>query len=110
MNGDAEGSTLRLSLGCLLSERLGIQLRRVGSGKRMTFSEGESKLNDWLDQNAFVAWVVHPRPWLLEEELIASISLPLNLDGNGRHPFAEVLAAKRRRAKVVARALPILPR
>ena len=35
--GNAEGSTLRFTLGCLLSEELGIKLRRVGSGKRMTF-------------------------------------------------------------------------
>ena len=38
--GNAEGSTLRLTLGCLLSEELDIELRRVGSGKRMTFAEG----------------------------------------------------------------------
>jgi hypothetical protein len=30
-----------LLLGCILAEQLGIELRRVGSGKRMTFSEGE---------------------------------------------------------------------
>ncbi len=35
MTGNAEGSTLRLSLGCLLSEQLGIQLRRVGSGNHL---------------------------------------------------------------------------
>src|SRR4051812_40485672 len=34
MTGNAAGSTLRLTLGCLLSDRLDIQLRRVGSGKR----------------------------------------------------------------------------
>ena len=32
--GNAEGSTLRLTLGCLLIKPLGIELRRVGSGKR----------------------------------------------------------------------------
>src|SRR4051794_20124652 len=32
MRGNAEESTLRLSLGCILSEQLGIELRRVGSG------------------------------------------------------------------------------
>lgn len=31
--GNAEGSTLRLTLGSLLSEYLSIELRRVGSGK-----------------------------------------------------------------------------
>jgi len=36
--GNAEGSTLRLTLGCLLSETLNIKLRRVGRGKRHTFT------------------------------------------------------------------------
>src|SRR5260370_36821139 len=35
--GNAEGSTLRLSFGCLLSRSLRIELRRVGCGQRMTF-------------------------------------------------------------------------
>lgn len=39
--GNAEGSTLRLTLGCLLADELRIELRRVGSGKRMTFSSGK---------------------------------------------------------------------
>ncbi|MFF8174696.1 GIY-YIG nuclease family protein [Streptomyces chartreusis] len=34
--GNAAGSTLRLTLGCLL----GLELRRVGGGKRMTFRQG----------------------------------------------------------------------
>jgi hypothetical protein len=38
---NAEGSTLRLTLGCLLAERLKIQLRRVGSGNRLTFSDDQ---------------------------------------------------------------------
>ena len=48
--GNAEGSTLRLTLGCLLSEELDIELRRVGSGKRMTFAEGGGGYyrNGWL--------------------------------------------------------------
>jgi hypothetical protein len=32
--GNAEGSTLRLTLGCLLGDQLGIRLTRVGSGGR----------------------------------------------------------------------------
>lgn len=54
MNGNAESSTLRLTLGCLLSSQLGIDLRRVGSGTRMTFADDEARLNDWLAENAFV--------------------------------------------------------
>src|SRR5947207_1690146 len=32
-SGNAEGSTLGLTLGCLLSTQLGIELRRIGSGR-----------------------------------------------------------------------------
>jgi hypothetical protein len=44
--GNAEGSTLRLTLGCLLSSSLGLRLRRVGSGKRLTFADGEARLSE----------------------------------------------------------------
>ncbi len=50
--GNAEGSTLRLTLGCLLAERLDITLYRVGSGKRMTFCEGEDMLSSWMDSRS----------------------------------------------------------
>ena len=50
--GNAEGSTLRRTLGCLLAEQLGIELRRVGSGRRFTFLRGEQALSGWMAQNA----------------------------------------------------------
>jgi hypothetical protein len=62
MRGNAEGSTLRPSLGCLLSEELGLKLRRVGSGNRLTFCDGEKLLSEWLAENAFVTWEVTPDP------------------------------------------------
>ena len=85
--GNAEGSTLRLTLGCLLADELGIELRRVGSGTRRTFSDGERKLSEWMGSNAFVCWTEDPEPWLLEEDLIAQFDLPLNLDQNKRNTF-----------------------
>ena len=108
--GNAYGSTLRLSLGCLLSGQLGIQLRRVGSGKRLSFTaEGEDKLSLWMGRNAFVSWVEDPSPWQLEEEALASMSLPLNLRGNENHQFYATLYSMRALAKTHARELPIIP-
>lgn len=107
--GNAEGSTLRLTLGCLLSDRLGIELRRVGTGKRRTFSNGEQALSEWMQANAFVCWVDHPEPWSLEEELIARYDLPLNLDQNRRNAFHPELTAVRKAAKARADTLPVLP-
>jgi GIY-YIG catalytic domain-containing protein len=106
--GNAEGSTLRLSLGCLLSEDLGIELRRVGSGRRMTFGAGERVLSDWLERNARVAWLACDEPWRIEEQMIRSVSLPLNLDQNRHHTFHSDLSARRRAANARARELPIV--
>jgi hypothetical protein len=108
MQGNAEGSTLRLSLGCLLAEELGIELRRVGSGNRMTFSTGEECLSQWLDRNARVVWKICEAPWTIEKELIGMLDLPLNLDQNATNAFFPVLTELRRAAKTRARALPII--
>jgi hypothetical protein len=108
--GNAEGSTLRLTLGCLLAERLGIQLRRVGSGKRMTFSAGENILSEWMAENAFVTWMTHDEPWIVERDLFRNFSFPLNLADNLHHPYRPALSAERSRAKAIARKLPVLER
>ena len=79
--GNAEGSTLRKTLGCLLADQLGIELRRVGSGTRMTFLDGEQALSAWIAANARVAWIVRSQPWELEDYLIQAVDLPLNLHG-----------------------------
>jgi len=107
-NGSAYGSTLRLSLGCILAERLGIELRYVGSGNRMTFSDGESALNNWLEDNAFVCWEEIESPWLSEEIIINSLSLPLNLHKNNNHPYYPILAGLRKQAKLQAKTKSVL--
>ena len=107
--GNAEGSTLRKTLGCLLSEELDIELRRVGSGNRRTFVRGEQALSAWMDVHARVGFVLHDRPWELEDHLIASLDLPLNLQNNNRNRFHTELTAARSRCVARANALPVLP-
>jgi hypothetical protein len=93
LRGNAEGSTLRRSLGALLSDLSGFPLRRVGSGRRMTLTHnGERWLDDWMADNAFVCWLEHKAPWEFEEELLGNLSLPLNIEDNAAHPFAKVLS------------------
>jgi hypothetical protein len=95
-------------LGVLLASELGIELRRVGSGKRRTFlAAGEARLSDWMAENALVSWLPRREPWRLEEELIASLDLPLNLQGNGRNPFHSELSRLRADAEQTAKELPI---
>jgi GIY-YIG catalytic domain len=107
--GNAEGSTLRKTLGCLLADELDIQLRRVGSGTRKTFVAGEQVLSAWMAENAFVSWVVRERPWELQDDLIAAVDLPLNLEGNSHNRLHQVLTQARAQCVTQADALPVLP-
>jgi hypothetical protein len=106
--GNAAGSTLRFTLGCLLAEILRIELRRVGSGDRQTFATGEYRLSDWMADNAFVCWIPTENPWIVEDMLISKLSLPLNLQGNEGHPFHRVLRALRSLHRSRATQLPII--
>lgn len=106
--GNAYGSTLRLTLGCLLSERLGIQLLRVGSGLRLTFGEtGEQRLSAWMAQNAFVHWVVDDHPWEVESGVIQSLNLPLNIQHNSQNAYCSSLRLARDQARKMARSGPV---
>jgi hypothetical protein len=108
--GNAAGSTLRLTLGYVLAAQLGLQLRRVGSGQRLTFADGEQALSGWMGSHARVCWMTHPRPWELEQALVVRLDLPLNLDGNAHHPFSPNLRSLRAAARATARALPVWSR
>ena len=108
--GNAEGSTLRRTLGCLLSSNLGIALRRVGSGSRYTFTNpGEQVLDRWMAQHAFVCWVETNAPWEIETRLLASgLSLPLNVDGNPCREAVTAVRTVRLRARQLADQLEII--
>ena len=107
-SGNAEGSTLRLTLGVLLENKSGFALRRVGSGKRLTFTHiGEQWLDNWMEQNAFVCWVEHQKPWQVEESIFKLVSLPLNIRDNDHNLFSQDLSKLRTLAKQRARCLPI---
>ena len=106
--GNAEGSTLRLTLGTLLAEQSGFPLRRVGSGRRITLTHvGEQFLDDWMDRNARVAWREVAQPWVVERDLLGQLSCPLNIKDNKHHPFLPQLRALRRAALREARRLSI---
>lgn len=102
--GNAAGSTLRFTLGCLL----GLELLRVGSGKKMNFGKaGEAALSQWMADNARVCWIEQDEPWVLESQLISQLDLPLNLDQNRHNAFHSRLKELRAQARQRARDLPI---
>jgi hypothetical protein len=107
--GNAESSTLRETLGCLLEAELGTVLKRDRSGNK-TFGANERILSDWMAKNTLVAWITTSTPWLLEDHLLKRLSLPLNIEGNARHPFSAWLKELRKKAALAAEGLDIAPR
>jgi len=100
---DASRSTLRLSLGVLLSRELSLSLGTHGS--RVHWGpEGESRLSRWMEQHASVTWLANDQPWVAERELIRHVPLALNLDERD-DPFATFLSARRRELRSAARHL-----
>jgi hypothetical protein len=105
--GNASGSTLRLTLGCLLSQKIGIELRRrSNSNSSLSFGSGEGVLDEWMATNASVAWIATPAPWLLEDETIKILNLPLNISRNDSNAFHPLLKHARAAARTRARQLP----
>lgn len=100
----ADSSTLRLTLGALLSKELDLKLQASGGSGRLTFGAGEADLSNWMAQHARVAWVVDEEPWLREPQFISKLVLPLNLDQNEGNPFRQPLSEARRLQRERARA------
>jgi len=95
---DAQASTLRLTLGCLLEDTLSLRLVKRPSGTLTFEGDGEKRLSQWMREHARVAWaslrdgcVDWPRMAgdddadvlaRAEPRLIHNFRLPLNLDHN----------------------------
>jgi hypothetical protein len=101
MNGNSYGSTLRLSLGCLLADELNITLQKHGSS--LHFGKGEDKLSQWISENTVVTFQLCNEPWSVEDEAINKLMLPLNLKDNSSSCFKEPLEKIRKHAKSTAR-------
>ena len=66
-------------------------------------------LSQWMADNALVSWIVHPEPWEIERQIIQSIDVPLNLDGNAMNAYHPTLSAIRRMHLQRANGLAVLP-
>ncbi len=101
LRGNAERSTFRFSVGCLVRDLISIQL--CCSEKSRTWgSTGERALSEWIAANVLVCWAVHPSPWEVEEELLRRYCVPLNIKHNPTNVFRRDLKALRRQAKLAA--------
>ncbi len=100
--GDASRSTLRLTLGVLLADELGLTLG-IHQTRRNWGPDGEDRLTRWMNEQARIAWAVDPAPWVVERELLINATLALNIDGR-TDSFAKQLKDRRNEARRAARA------
>jgi hypothetical protein len=93
--GPLATSTLRRTLAVLLKGELRLSITCTSAGKLKMPPEHETRLTGWMDEHARVVWVVHPKPWEIEDNLIqGKTRLPLNIRGSS-DPFAKVLSKLR---------------
>lgn len=103
--GNARGSTLRKTIGCLLECKIGVEFK-VGSDGKLNFTKcSEEKLTKWMNKNSFVTWQTCKDPWKYEKEAFSEFVLPLNLQGNKQNnEFYSTLKKIRKNALAKARA------
>ena len=102
LRNSARQSTLRLSLGALLIDKIPLEPVAYGDG-RVDFGATEPVLTSWIAEHGHVSWMPHPSPWQIEGSLVRALGVPLNLYGNEGHPFFHILAAARARVREKAR-------
>jgi hypothetical protein len=83
MRGDADGSTFAANTRLLLSDELGLELRRVGAVTGLRSATAKNDVQSGSLKNAFVTWKVTPEPWLLEHALISAVPLPTGCAAHG---------------------------
>jgi hypothetical protein len=87
-NGNAYGSTLRKTLGCLHKHQSGIWYITRGKDRGLAFTKtSEDKLSKWMEENASVTWETHDQPWSIEKEALKTLSLPPKHTGQLQPPL-----------------------
>jgi hypothetical protein len=100
IRGNTGSSTFRLTLASLLLESENYERVRATDRVLLT-AQDNRRLTKWQEENLFLTWAEHPRPWEIEHEVIAALKPPLNLAGNQSHPFWRTLSDARKRFKDV---------
>ncbi len=100
-SGKVGNSTLRRSLSVLLMKQVNWKISP--DGKKFILPDcDEEWLSDWMEENAFVAWMKHDTPWDVESDVIKRLPVRLN-NHHSDHPFKKELSEKRSAAKRQAR-------
>lgn len=104
----ATTSNLRLSLGLLLADRLGLKAEVADVGSAMWFRE-ERPLTDWIDENLDVSFATTADPGPVEIDLIRTLQPPLNIHLRHGRPSAVRLGLARAALRLAHRQASLRP-
>ena len=96
LGGTITGSTFRLTLASLLAKDLGL----VDAGGRRLAAEGETRLTGWMIEHLALAITPSPNRAALshlEDDVLAKLNPPLNLQGMAPSAVRNALRESRRR-------------
>jgi hypothetical protein len=104
IGGNVGSSTFRFGLASLLWEREGWTPRASRSGRPMLAAEDNRALSAWQRGHLRVRWAVVQAPWRFEADVIATMTPPMNREGNSRHPFYAAMGEARSAFRAAAQA------
>jgi len=95
LTGNSRASSLRMTVGALLTIDLGLE--PVGDGTRtyFHFGDGEKRLTDWIVAHTRVAFVPADDPFGIEKSVLASVPVPFNISERKKHAFSKYLMTLR---------------
>jgi hypothetical protein len=95
LTGNSRSSSLRMTVGALLTLELGLDPVGDGSRTYFHFGDGERRLTNWLVANTRIACVPSVDPFHEEKQILANAPLPFNISERKRHPYSKYLMTLR---------------
>jgi hypothetical protein len=103
VKGNTSSSTFRFVLASLLLDELGLRPR--ATIKKVVLDPNDNtRLRQWQVDHTSLTWCERPRPWEIEDAVIALMQPPLNSAGNRNHPFYPRVHAARAAFRAAGRA------
>jgi hypothetical protein len=95
LSGSSQGSSLRMTLGALFAEDLGLDPISDGRRNYYHFGSGEGRLTEWIVENSSVGFYASDDPYGIERQILTDVAVPLNIEYRKRHPFSRYLMGLR---------------
>jgi hypothetical protein len=102
VGGNTSSSTFRFVLASLLLDELELKPRATVK-KIVLDADDNAHLRQWQFDHLSITWCARPRPWKVEDAVIALMQPPLNSAANQTHPFYSRVSSARAAFRAAAR-------